>query len=88
MPKDAADPESPAELPLKEALAYIDAAGGDEMLAAFALAAARNRQRGAPSAEDDPDDVEVHHALAALRRARGLERPRYDQVRHQLRAAR
>lgn len=68
---------------LKQALALLDAAKGDEMLAAFSLAAARNRRAGA--VDDSPDDVEVHHALAALRRARGLVRPSFDHVRSQLR---
>ena len=68
---------------LKQALALLDAAKGDEMLAAFSLAAARNRRAG--DVDDSPDDVEVHHALAALRKARGLLRPSFDHVCSQLR---
>jgi len=67
---------------LKEALAYIDAADGDEIIAAFELATDRNRLDGSSAV---PDDAEVHHALFLLRKARGLEAPSFDSMRIQLR---
>jgi hypothetical protein len=66
---------------LEEALAYLDAAEGDELGAAFALATDRNQLDGSSEA---PDDAEVHHALFLLRRARGLEAPSFDLMRVQL----
>jgi hypothetical protein len=66
---------------LDEALAYLDAANGDELGAAFALATHRNELGGSSEA---PDDAEVHHALFLLRRARGLEAPSFDLMRVQL----
>lgn len=66
---------------LEEALAYLDAAEGDELGAAFALATDRNQLDGSSEA---PDDAEVHHALFLLRRARGLDAPSFDLMRIQL----
>jgi hypothetical protein len=67
---------------LEEALAYLDAADGDELGAAFTLAQDRNRLDGANNA---PDAAEVHHALFLLRRARNLDAPSFDLMRVQLR---
>jgi len=67
---------------LEEALAYLDAAEGDELKAAFALAKDRNLLDGGSA---EPDDAEVHHALFLLRRARGLNAPSFDLMRVQLR---
>ncbi len=67
---------------LEESLAYIDAANGDELGAAFSLAKDRNRLDGTNNV---PDDTEVHHALFLLRRARGMEAPSFDLMRVQLR---
>jgi hypothetical protein len=67
---------------LDEALAYLDAANGDELGAAFTLAQDRNRLDGSNAA---PDEAEVHHALFLLRRARGMEAPSFDLMRVQLR---
>ena len=69
-------------LSLEEALSYLDAAEGDELSAAFALAEDRNLLDGT---EDEPDEAEVHHALFLLRRARGLDAPSFDLMRVQLR---
>jgi hypothetical protein len=66
---------------LEEALAYLDAADGDELGAAFALATDRNQLDGSSEA---PDDAEVHHALFLLRKARGLDAPSFDLMRVQL----
>jgi hypothetical protein len=66
---------------LEEALAYLDAADGDELSAAFALATHRNELGGSAEA---PDDAEVHHALFLLRKARGLDAPSFDLMRVQL----
>jgi hypothetical protein len=66
---------------LEEALAYLDAAEGDELSAAFALATHRNELDGSAQA---PDDAEVHHALFLLRKARGLDAPSFDLMRVQL----
>jgi hypothetical protein len=66
---------------LEEALAYLDAADGDELSAAFSLATHRNELGGSAEA---PDDTEVHHALFLLRRARGLDAPSFDLMRVQL----
>jgi hypothetical protein len=71
-----------ATLTLDEALAYLDLAEGDEILAAFELARDRNHLDGDTS---DPDDAEIHHALFMLRRARGLTAPSFDTMRVQLR---
>jgi hypothetical protein len=67
---------------LEEALAYLDAADGDELTAAFNLARDRNRLDGSMS---PPDETEIHHALFLLRRARGLDAPSFDLMRVQLR---
>jgi hypothetical protein len=67
---------------LDEALSYLDAANGDELGAAYTLAADRNRMDGSVAA---PDETEVHHALFLLRRARGLDAPSFDLMRVQLR---
>ena len=66
---------------LEESLAYLDAADGDELSAAFALATHRNELSGSAEA---PDDAEVHHALFLLRKARGLDAPSFDLMRVQL----
>jgi hypothetical protein len=66
---------------LEEALAYLDAAEGDELSAAFCLATHRNELAGSAA---HPDDAEVHHALFLLRRARGLDAPSFDLMRVQL----
>lgn len=68
---------------LEEALTYLDAAEGDELLAATALAKDRNLLDGG---RGEPDDAEVHHALFLLRRARGLNAPSFDLMRVQLKA--
>ena len=65
----------------EEARAYIDAAGGDELEAAVALAIDRNELDGSTNY---PDDAEVHHAYFLLRRAQGLEAPSFDAMRVQL----
>ena len=67
---------------LDEALSYLDAANGDELGAAYTLAADRNRLDGSALL---PDETEVHHALFLLRRARGLDAPSFDLMRVQLR---
>jgi len=67
---------------LEEALAYLDSADGDELVAAYSLAKDRNLLEGSSS---EPDDAEVHHALFLLRRARGLNAPSFDLMRVQLR---
>lgn len=67
---------------LEEALAYLDSAEGDELVAAYALAKDRNLLDGSQA---EPDDAEVHHALFLLRRARGLNAPSFDLMRVQLR---
>ncbi len=64
-----------------EARAYMDAASGDELTAAYALACDRNRLDGSVS---EPDATEVHHALFLLCRARGLPAPSFDQLRRDL----
>jgi len=69
-------------LTLAEALAYLDAAEGDELSAAFSLAEDRNHLDGDAG---EPDEAEVHHALFLLRRARGLNAPSFDWMRVQLR---
>lgn len=69
---------------LEEALTYLDAADGDEIMAAYELARHRNALEGDRDAE--PDDAEVHHALFLLRRARGLSAPSFDLMRVQLRS--
>ncbi|MEO6572312.1 MAG: hypothetical protein ABIP89_00640 [Polyangiaceae bacterium] len=68
---------------LEEARAYLDDANGDELNAAFALAADRNELDGGSSSP--PDDAEVHHALFLLRRASGQTAPSFDSMRVQLR---
>ncbi len=65
-----------------EAGIYLDAAGGDELAAAYALAADRNELDGNPA---EPDEAEVHHALFLLRRACGLDAPSFDGMRVELR---
>jgi hypothetical protein len=67
---------------LEEALAYLESAEGDELVAAYSLAKDRNLLEGNKT---DPDDAEVHHALFLLRRARGLNAPSFDLMRVQLR---
>jgi len=67
---------------LDEVEAYLDAAGGDELSAAFALACDRNRLDGSHAA---PDDHEVHHALFLLCRARGKTPPSFDAMRFERR---
>jgi len=74
--------ESLDTVSLEEALVYLDSAEGDELAAASALARDRNLLDGS---EKEPDDVEVHHALFLLRRARGLTAPSFDLMRVQLR---
>jgi hypothetical protein len=69
-------------LTLEEALAYLESAEGDELVAAYSLAKDRNVLEGNNT---DPDDAEVHHALFLLRRARGLNAPSFDLMRVQLR---
>jgi hypothetical protein len=69
-------------LSLDEALLYVDASRGDELDAAYLLARDRNRFDGSSA---EPDEMEVHHALFLLRRARGLEAPSFDSMRVQLR---
>lgn len=66
---------------LAEALAYLDAADGDELTAAWELARDRNALDGSSS---EPDDTEIHHAFFLMRRARGLDAPSFDQLRVQL----
>ena len=67
---------------LEQARAYLDDANGDELNAAFALAADRNELDGSSS---PPDDAEVHHALFLLRRASGQTAPSFDSMKVQLR---
>ena len=69
-------------LSLEQALAYLESAEDDELVAAYALAKDRNLLEGNVA---EPDDAEVHHALFLLRRARGLNAPSYDSMRIQLR---
>ena len=71
-----------ATVTVEESCAYLDAASGDELDAAFSLAQDRNRMGGSSST---PDDAEVHHALYLLRRAYGLAAPSFDLMRVQLR---
>ena len=66
---------------LDEAVAYLDHYG-DELNAAYALAVDRARLDGSHGA---PDDVEVHHALFLLCRARGKHPPSFDEMRIELR---
>jgi hypothetical protein len=65
-----------------EADAYLDAAGGDELTAAHALACDRNRMDGSHAA---PDDAEIHHALFLLFRVCGKHPPSFDEMRFELR---
>jgi len=65
-----------------EAEAYLEAASGDELTAAYALACDRNRLDGSHAA---PDDTEVHHAFFLLCRARGKHPPSFDDMRFELR---
>ena len=69
-------------LSLEEALAYLESAEDDELVAAYSLAKDRNVLEGNDA---EPDDAEVHHALFLLRRARGLNAPSFDSMRIQLR---
>ncbi|WP_394833114.1 hypothetical protein LVJ94_42100 [Pendulispora rubella] len=68
-------------LTLDEAHAYLDAAHGDELEAAVAIATDRNKLDGTSSS---PDDAEVHHAYFLLRRARGMDAPSFDTMRVEL----
>ncbi len=68
-------------LTLEEARAYLDAANGNELEAAVALAADRNTLDGS---DTSPDETEVHHAFFLLRRARGMEAPSFDTMRVEL----
>jgi hypothetical protein len=61
-----------------EAESYLAAAAGDELAAAYQLAADRNILDGSA---DPPDAAEVHHALFLLRRAVGQEPPSFDGTR-------
>jgi hypothetical protein len=72
-------------LSLQEARAYLRASHGDELAAAVSLALDRNLLEGVDRL---PDEIEVHHALFLLRRARGLETPSFDSMRVELRAKR
>jgi hypothetical protein len=67
---------------VEEAEAYLDAASGDELTAAYALACDRNRLDGSHAA---PDDTEVHHSFFLLCRARGKHPPSFDDMRFELR---
>jgi hypothetical protein len=67
---------------LEEARAYLDASGGDELDAAYALACDRNRLDGSTAL---PDEAEVHHAFFLLCRARGMHAPSFDEMRVELR---
>jgi hypothetical protein len=69
-------------LSIDEARAYLDAANGDELDAAIALAIDRNALDGAVDAQ--PDEAEVHHALFLLRRVQGMDAPSFDSMRIQL----
>ncbi len=66
----------------EEAQQYLDSAEGDELVAAYALAKDRNVL---DDGDSEPDDMEVHHALFLLRRARGMSAPSFDLMRVQLR---
>ncbi len=68
---------------LTRAHLYLAAAAGDELRAAMTLAADRGELEGSCTA---PDDIEIHHALLLLRRARGLPAPSFDAMRVELRA--
>jgi hypothetical protein len=68
---------------LAQAYLYIEAAEGDELRAAVALATDRLDLEG--SVGHRPDEAEVHHALFLLRRARGLPAPSFDWMRVELR---
>jgi hypothetical protein len=61
---------------------YLALAAGDELLAAMRLAQERSELDGSAAG---PDDIEVHHALLLLRRARGLPAPSFDTMRVDLR---
>ncbi len=65
-----------------EATRYLKNAGGDELSAAMAIAVDRNKLDGTVRA---PDEMEIHHALFLLRRARGLAAPSFDDMRLELR---
>ena len=69
-------------LSIEEARAYLDAANGDELDAAIALAIDRNALDGAPNSQ--PDETEVHHALFLLRRAHGEAAPSFDSMKIEL----
>lgn len=64
-----------------EATRYMKNAGNDELSAAVAIAIDRNKLDGTLRA---PDEMEIHHALFLLRRARGLSAPSYDDMRLEL----
>jgi hypothetical protein len=72
---------------LEEARAYLHDANGDELNAAYALAADRNELAAGKlgTASSPPDDAEVHHALFLLRRASGQTAPSFDSMKVQLR---
>ena len=69
-------------LSLEEADAYMEAANDDEIDAAFALAADRNRLDDSTKV---PDEAEIHHALYLLRRAQGKDPPSFDGMRVEIR---
>lgn len=71
-----------SEVTLSEACAYLAAAHDDELAAALRVAEDRLRLAGSTGV---PDDLEVHHALFLLRRARGLRAPSFDWMRVELR---
>jgi hypothetical protein len=70
-------------LTLSDAGRYLRSAGGDELRAAIEVAADYFRQSGSTAG---PDEIEIHHALFLLRRARGLEAPSFDAMRVELRS--
>lgn len=67
---------------LSEASAYMKAAKGDEVIAAFDLACDRLLLE---QVNREPDPTEVHHALFLLRRALGKSAPSFDALRLSLR---
>jgi hypothetical protein len=69
-------------LTLTDADRYLRGASGDELHAAIALATDYVRRNGSSLA---PDEIEIHHALFLLRRARGLEAPSFDTMHVELR---
>jgi hypothetical protein len=69
-------------LTLSDANRYLRNAGGDELHAAIDAATEYLRQNGSTAG---PDEIEIHHALFLLRRARGLGAPSFDAMRVELR---